>query len=70
MIWAVVVSIFLIGGVTGSLLASWIADKFGRKGGLALGNLFGVLGAIFFLATPASNSVILLIAGRLAVGEF
>ncbi|KAK0179194.1 hypothetical protein PV327_008008 [Microctonus hyperodae] len=67
-IWSVVVSISLIGGVTGSLMASCIADKYGRRLGLAIGNIFGFIGAILFLITPASKSVEVLIAGRLMVG--
>lgn len=30
MLWAVVVSIFLIGGILGSLCGSWISDNYGR----------------------------------------
>ncbi|XP_043498940.1 solute carrier family 2, facilitated glucose transporter member 1-like isoform X1 [Polistes fuscatus] len=67
-LWATIVSVFLIGGVTGSLVASWFADKFGRKGALMTGNIFGILGAILFLLVPALNSVELLLAGRLIVG--
>ncbi|KAF7408780.1 hypothetical protein HZH66_003317 [Vespula vulgaris] len=67
-LWATIVSIFLIGGVTGSLIASWLADRFGRKGALMIGNIFGILGAILFLLVPALNSVELLLAGRLIVG--
>ncbi|XP_015118083.1 solute carrier family 2, facilitated glucose transporter member 1 [Diachasma alloeum] len=67
-IWGAVVSIFLIGGVTGSLLASWIADKYGRRGALAIGNLCGIVGAILFLLVPTLNSVEVLMLGRLMVG--
>ncbi|XP_063974477.1 solute carrier family 2, facilitated glucose transporter member 1-like isoform X2 [Diachasmimorpha longicaudata] len=67
-IWGAVVSIFLIGGVTGSLLASWIADKYGRRGALAIGNICGIIGAILFLLAPTLNSVEVLMLGRLMVG--
>lgn len=67
-LWAAIVSIFLIGGVTGSLAASWLADKFGRKGALMTGNVFGILGAIVFLLVPSLNSVEMLLIGRLIVG--
>lgn len=68
-LWATIVSIFLIGGVTGSLVASWLADRFGRKGALMIGNIFGILGAILFLLVPALNSIELLLAGRLIAGK-
>jgi len=29
-LWSVIVSVFLIGGVTGSLSGGWVADRFGR----------------------------------------
>ncbi|XP_034935948.1 solute carrier family 2, facilitated glucose transporter member 3-like [Chelonus insularis] len=67
-IWSVIVSIFLIGGVIGSFGASWLADKYGRKGAFMVGNIFGVLGAICFSLTPIINSVEILILGRLLVG--
>ncbi|XP_011300479.1 solute carrier family 2, facilitated glucose transporter member 1 [Fopius arisanus] len=67
-IWGAVVSIFLIGGVTGSLIASWIADRYGRRGALAIGNICGVIGGILFLLVPTFNSVEILMLGRLIVG--
>ncbi|CAG5108798.1 Similar to Slc2a3: Solute carrier family 2 [Cotesia congregata] len=66
--WSVVVSIFLIGGVIGSLIASVIADKYGRRYALAVGNIFGILGAGCFLLTPTLNSVEVIVLGRLLVG--
>lgn len=67
-VWSCVVSIFLAGGVTGSLITSWIADKYGRKGALAIGNIFGIIGGVLFFFVPYFDSVILLMAGRLIVG--
>ncbi|XP_033218937.1 solute carrier family 2, facilitated glucose transporter member 1-like isoform X2 [Belonocnema kinseyi] len=67
-LWSAIVSIFLIGGVSGSLTAGLLADKLGRKGTLAIGNLCGVIGALLFFLTPILNSVELLLAGRLIVG--
>jgi MFS family permease len=29
-LWSIIVSIFLVGGVTGSLSGGWVADRFGR----------------------------------------
>lgn len=67
-VWSCVVSVFLAGGVTGSIITSWIADKYGRKGALAIGNVFGIIGGIFFFIVPTFDSVILLMIGRLIVG--
>lgn len=69
-IWSTVVSIFLIGGVTGSFIASWLVDKYGRKKTLCIGNIFGVLGALMFVLIRRLNSIELLLAGRLVVGRF
>ncbi|XP_031849287.1 solute carrier family 2, facilitated glucose transporter member 3 isoform X2 [Nomia melanderi] len=67
-IWSTVVSIFLIGGVTGSFIASWLVDKYGRKKTLCVGNIFGILGALMFILIRRLNSIELLLAGRLVVG--
>ncbi|XP_076291750.1 solute carrier family 2, facilitated glucose transporter member 3 isoform X2 [Lasioglossum baleicum] len=67
-IWSTVVSIFLIGGVTGSFLASWSADRYGRKRTLCIGNIFGIIGASMFFLIRKLNSIELLLAGRLVVG--
>jgi MFS family permease len=29
-LWSIIVSIYLVGGVTGSLSGGWVADRFGR----------------------------------------
>ncbi|KAL7288819.1 hypothetical protein TKK_0016795 [Trichogramma kaykai] len=67
-LWSAIVSIFLIGGVTGSLTAGDLADRIGRKRALIVGNIFGILGAILFWITPVSNSVIPFMLGRILVG--
>lgn len=69
-IWATVVSIFLVGGVTGSLSSSWLADKLGRRGALAVGNICGIIGGILFALVQAMNSIEILMLGRLLVGNF
>lgn len=68
-LWSAIVSVFLIGGVTGSLLASWLSDRFGRKGALCVGNVCGIVAAILFLLVRIVNSVELLLIGRVIVGE-
>lgn len=68
-LWSAIVSVFLIGGVAGSLIASWLSDKFGRKGALSVGNLCGIIGAVMFLLVRTINSVELFLLGRVVVGE-
>lgn len=67
-IWSTVVSIFLIGGAVGSFFGSWVADRYGRKGALCIGNIFGIAGAGMFFLIRKLNSIELLLAGRLVVG--
>lgn len=69
-VWSAVVSIFLIGGATGSFLSSWVANKYGRKGALCVGHIFGIIGATMFFLVQKLNSIELLLAGRLIVGKF
>lgn len=67
-LWSTIVSIFLIGGVTGSLSASYLANQIGRKGALAVGNICGIIGGIMFLLVPTLNSIELFLLGRIFVG--
>lgn len=68
-VWSSVVSIFLIGGAAGSFLSSWIADRYGRKGALCVGNIFGIIGAGMFFLILKLNSIEILLAGRFFVGK-
>jgi SP family facilitated glucose transporter-like MFS transporter 3 len=68
LLWSTIVSIFLIGGVTGSLTASLLADRLGRRGSLRIGNICGIIGAVMFLLIPSLNSIELFLLGRLFVG--
>ncbi|XP_043798874.1 solute carrier family 2, facilitated glucose transporter member 1-like isoform X2 [Apis laboriosa] len=67
-VWSAVVSIFLIGGAIGSFLSSWVANKYGRKGALCVGHIFGIIGATMFFLVQKLNSIELLLIGRLIVG--
>lgn len=68
-LWSAIVSVFLIGGVSGSLIASWLSDRFGRKGALSIGNVCGIVGAVLFMFVRIMNSVELFLLGRVIVGE-
>lgn len=67
-LWSAIVSVFLIGGVCGSLNASWLSDRYGRKGALIMGNICGIVGAILFLLVRSVNSVEFFLIARVFVG--
>lgn len=45
LIWAIAVSIFCVGGMVGGLSTGFVAEKFGRKGGLLVSNALVILSA-------------------------
>lgn len=67
-VFSVIVSIFAIGGMIGCPLASWMAEKFGRKQALLFNAAFGVFGAALMGFSKTANSVEMLIIGRLFIG--
>lgn len=67
-LWSSIVSIFIVGGCTASILGSVLADRLGRKKATILTNILSIAGALLFLFCRAANSVEMLIVGRLLVG--
>ena len=67
-IWAVIVSIFCLGGMVGGSLVGFIADKFGRKGGLLLNNILVLLAVIFEAAAKPAYSYEMIYIGRFLIG--
>ncbi|KAJ2953001.1 hypothetical protein O0L34_g7381 [Tuta absoluta] len=67
-LWSCVVSIFIVGGCSGSILGAYCADSLGRKKATILTNILSLVGALLFLLCRAANSVEMLILGRLIVG--
>ncbi|KAL1137775.1 hypothetical protein AAG570_009471 [Ranatra chinensis] len=67
-IWSSIVSVFLVGGMIGSLGGSWLADKVGRKGALMASSVIAILAALSFIGTLPLNSVELMFIGRILVG--
>jgi len=67
-LWALIVSIFLIGGVLGSACAGWAANRFGRRGCIFLSGYLCGLAGIGFLTCRWLHSVELLLLSRLLAG--
>ncbi|CAH2073208.1 unnamed protein product, partial [Iphiclides podalirius] len=67
-LWSSIVSIFIVGGCTGSILGSVLADRLGRKMATIATSALSIAGAALFLTCRAANSVEMLILGRLLVG--
>lgn len=54
--------------MAGALLTALVAERFGRKGGLLLNNVFVVLAAIFMGVAKSAKSYEMLILGRFFAG--
>ncbi|EDW01831.1 solute carrier family 2, facilitated glucose transporter member 3 [Drosophila grimshawi] len=67
-LWALIVSIYLIGGVLGSACAGWAANRFGRRGCLLLSCSLMLLAAFGFFCCRLLQSVEVLLLCRLVVG--
>lgn len=68
LLWASVVSIFLIGGAVGSMSGAWLSNKLGRKKAFLTCSISYILGAFCFQLCRTFSSVELLITGRFLVG--
>ncbi|XP_037908761.1 glucose transporter type 1 isoform X5 [Hermetia illucens] len=67
-LYSVAVSIFAIGGMLGGFSGGWMANRFGRKGGLLLNNVLGISGACLMGITKMSHSYEILFLGRFIIG--
>ncbi|CAH1394546.1 unnamed protein product [Nezara viridula] len=67
-VWSSIVSIFLVGGMVGSLSGAWFADRFGRKGTLMIGAVASFITSLMFVFTKPLNSVELFFLARLVAG--
>lgn len=65
---SVAVSIFAIGGMLGGFSGGWMANRFGRKGGLLLNNVLGIAGGCLMGSTKISHSYEMLFLGRFIIG--
>jgi len=66
--YVIVVSIFAIGGMCGGFISGWIANKLGRKGGLLISNIVGIIAAMAMVFSKYVTSYKLLIVGRYLIG--
>ncbi|XP_043482006.1 glucose transporter type 1 isoform X5 [Leptopilina heterotoma] len=67
-LYSLAVSIFAIGGMLGGFSGGTIANRFGRKGGLLLNNVLGVVGACLMGFTKIAHSYEMLFFGRFIIG--
>lgn len=67
-LWSVAVSIFAIGGMVGGFLGGAVANRFGRKRGLLLAGVIGIIGAAFMGTCKMLKTFELLIIGRFVIG--
>ncbi|KAL0858483.1 hypothetical protein ABMA27_012351 [Loxostege sticticalis] len=67
-VWSIIVSIYCVGGMIGGVITGYVADRFGRKKGLLLNNIFVFIGAILEGGSKFANSAEMLIIGRLVIG--
>ncbi|XP_048506891.1 glucose transporter type 1 isoform X6 [Athalia rosae] len=67
-LYSVAVSIFAIGGMLGGFSGGMIANRFGRKGGLLLNNVLGIVGACLMGCTKIAHSYEILFLGRFIIG--
>lgn len=67
-VFSLMTSIFCVGGMLGALATATIAQKFGRKGGLLLNNVFVFIGVLFMAFAKPFSSWELLIIGRFFIG--
>ncbi|XP_055930154.1 glucose transporter type 1-like isoform X2 [Argiope bruennichi] len=68
LLWSLIVSVFAIGGMMGGLIGGSIANKFGRKGGLLVNNILGIIGAALMGSSKISHSIEILVVGRFIIG--
>ncbi|XP_066995888.2 solute carrier family 2, facilitated glucose transporter member 5 isoform X2 [Anabrus simplex] len=67
-LWSCIVSVFLVGGMAGSLCGSWVADRLGRKGAVATTSSLALTAAILFVSARPAGSVEMLLLARLLMG--
>ncbi|GLH08599.1 Solute carrier family 2, facilitated glucose transporter member 1 [Gryllus bimaculatus] len=67
-LWSSIVSIFIVGGIIGSLCGGWVADLVGRRGAVIVNHALALMAAILFGSSRSAGSVEMLLLARLIVG--
>jgi len=67
-IFTVITSAFIVGGMVGAMVGGNVADRFGRKKGLVISQVIGLLGGVIMAISKPTNSWEVLLVGRLIVG--
>jgi len=67
-IFTTITSAFIVGGMVGAMLGGWVADKIGRKRGLIISQVMGLLGGVIMAVSKPVKSWEVLLVGRLVVG--
>lgn len=67
-VWSIAVSIFCVGGMIGGAVTGFVADTYGRKGGLLINNIFVLLAAIFQGLSKWAGYYEMIIIGRFFIG--
>ena len=68
LIFSIIVSVFCVGGMIGALMTAYIGEKFGRKGGLLINNIFVFIATGFMGFSKTFGSYEMLIIGRFFIG--
>ncbi|KRZ96417.1 Solute carrier family 2, facilitated glucose transporter member 3 [Trichinella sp. T8] len=66
--WAMIVSMFPLGGLLGGMLSGIVSDRLGRRNGMLMNNIFAILAAGLFLTAKYASHYMLLLFGRMIVG--
>lgn len=67
-IFAIMVSIFCLGGMLGALGTAYLAERFGRRGGLLINNVLVFVAAALLGFSKMARSYEMLIVGRFVIG--
>jgi SP family facilitated glucose transporter-like MFS transporter 1 len=67
-IFTIITSAFIVGGMVGAMGGGFVADKIGRKRGLIVSQITGLLGGVIMAISKPTSSWEVLLVGRLVVG--